>query len=73
MTSHPAEAEREGFCVPQWGDPAEWPARRLVRGEYSIELIWCLYLPINAEGVADWVEIPAHEAKRRMSGDGKVF
>jgi len=72
-TSHPADAEREGYTVPRWGDPAEWPARRMVMGNYGPDTIWCLYLPINAEGVANWVEIPAHEAKRRMSGDGKVF
>lgn len=72
-TEHRQQAEREGYSVPRWADPAEWPGRRLVRGKYGPNLIWVIYLPIKPDGTADWYEIPAYEANRRMSGDGVIF
>lgn len=31
-TENPHEAMREGFSVPRWGDPLEWPAYRVWDG-----------------------------------------
>ena len=57
MTQHPAEAIREGWAVPSYANPAEWPARRMVHGH----LIWVLY-----DDGGGWVEISEAEAKERM-------
>ena len=63
-SSHPAEAVAEGWSVPSWADPAEWPARRwLSSGNGLLRLAWVLY---TADG--RWEELSDEGAARRMSG-----
>jgi hypothetical protein len=45
----------------------------LIRTDTGLELVWVLYTPLDRDGNATWYEISVHDAKRRMSGDGKVF
>src|SRR5690606_40618483 len=43
-TANPAAALEEGWAVPGYATPAEWPARRWLRGEHGIvRLAWVLY------------------------------
>ena len=43
-SEHPEDALAEGWAVPSWADPAEWPARRWVDVGYGVlRLVWCLY------------------------------
>jgi len=63
-TSHPAEAIAEGWAVPGWAVPAEWPARRWVSGVLS----WVLL-----DDAGGWVVITEAEASRRRSGDGIIW
>lgn len=43
-TEHPRLALEEGWAVPSYGDPAEWPARRWVKHPLGyLELCWVLY------------------------------
>lgn len=37
---HVDEAIARGLAVPGWGDPAEWPARRLVRTDNGSWVLW---------------------------------
>lgn len=62
-TTHPAEALADGWAVPSWADPAEWPARRWVKSVYGLRLAWVLY---DDEG--SWTEIPEHLAHELMGG-----
>ncbi|MFF2493225.1 hypothetical protein [Agromyces sp. NPDC058064] len=69
-TTHPADAITEGWAVPGWADPAEWPGRRWVSTEadgmprpWSLRLAWVLF---DDEG--GWVEIPEHLAHELMGG-----
>jgi len=65
-SAHPAEAIAEGWAVPGYADPAEWPARRRVRGQYGIYIdIWVLY--DDGGGVR---EITEEEARERMTAMG---
>jgi len=63
-TANPAAAMAEGWSVPSWADPAEWPARRwLSSGNGLRRLAWVLY---TADG--RWEELSDAGAARRMSG-----
>lgn len=62
-SANPQEALAEGWAVPSWGDPAEWPARRWLPAVAGLRLAWVLY---DDEG--GWTEISAVEARRRMEG-----
>lgn len=63
-TAHPRDAVADGWSVPSWADPAEWPARRwLPSGHGTLRLAWVIY---DNEGY--WVEIPEYEAHERMGG-----
>lgn len=42
-TNHGRQAAREGWGVPGWADPAEYPARRFVDGAW----VWVLYVPVE--------------------------
>lgn len=43
-TEHPADALADGWAVPRWADPAEWPARRYTRTQFgSLRPSWVLY------------------------------
>lgn len=45
-SEHPDEANREGWGVPGWANPAEYPARRWVRTEVGTRrLAWVIYVP----------------------------
>lgn len=61
-TEHPADALAEGWAVPRWANPHEWPARRWVptsRG--TVLAAWVIY-----DDAGGWVEIPETEAFQRM-------
>jgi hypothetical protein len=58
MTTHPADATANGYAVPSWADPAEWPARRLISGNHQ----WVLY---NNSG--RYTVITEQEAQERMA------
>lgn len=61
-TEHPRLALEEGWAVPSWGDPAEWPARRWIRTELGTQrLSWVLY-----DDLGYWVEISEGDAFERM-------
>jgi hypothetical protein len=65
-TTHPTDALNEGFAVPGWADPAEWPARRWEPTEFgTVRLVWVLYLPDGT-----YEEITEAEAMERMQGAG---
>jgi len=65
-SSHPKEAVAEGWAVPGYGDPAEWPARRWMRDVYGVlHLAWVLY---GNDGSV--TEIPESDARRRMTAMG---
>jgi len=64
ITSHPEEATAEGWAVPGWAVPADWPARRWVRGDAGIlHLVWVLY---SDDG--EITEITEADAAERMYG-----
>lgn len=61
-TEHPREAVAEGWAVPRWADPAEWPARRYFRNRWGVlRAGWALYAD---DGTV--TEITEQEAFRRM-------
>lgn len=71
-TLNPADAVRQGFAVPRWADPLEWPAYR-----YGVR--WVLYFdePVDGEW---WRVISNAEVAQRMEGwtpveyrDGRLF
>ncbi len=62
-TSNPKAATEEGYSVPSWVDPAEWPARRYFPTPFgTVRLGWCLY--DDDGGVT---EISDAEAAERMA------
>lgn len=64
VTHDLADALREGWRVPSWGDPREWPAARYFRTDSgTVRLGWCLY---TDDGRV--IKISADEARRRMEG-----
>lgn len=64
FTSHPEEAVREGWGVPMWANPAEYPARRwLPTGFGTLRLSWVLYTDHGT-----WEQIDEDEAARRREG-----
>jgi hypothetical protein len=64
-TSRQADAIAEGYAVPGYADPAEWPARRWVAtGIGTVRHIWVLY---RHDGT--WDEITEQDALRRMGRD----
>lgn len=63
-TEHPAAALEEGWAVPSWADPHEWPARRWFPGYAGIHtLAWVLY---DDDGHVQ--EITDAEAVQRIKG-----
>lgn len=63
-TTRPRAAREEGWGVPGWADPAEYPARRMVsphRGPRGFG--WVLY-----DDLGGWREIPGGEALARIEG-----
>jgi hypothetical protein len=69
-TAHPDEANREGWGVPGWANPADYPARRWVRTAVgTVRLAQVLYLPAAEWGDGPgWVEIGEMEAATRRAG-----
>jgi hypothetical protein len=68
-TANPAAAVAEGWSVPGYADPAEWPARRWRRIEHGVlELCWVLYMDGPDADGALWVRITDDEAEWRMRG-----
>lgn len=64
-TDHPVEAARDGWGVPGWADPREFPARRWLRTELgTLRQAWVLY-----DDNASWREISAEQARRQMGGE----
>lgn len=59
-TEHPAEAIRDGFAVPRWANPAEWPAYRIWDG-------WVLYYDEPNERGEWWRSISEAEARELMT------
>lgn len=63
---HPKAALAEGYAVPSWGIPSEWPARRwLPTDRGTVREAWVLYTDAG-----DVVEISEAEALERMRGAG---
>jgi hypothetical protein len=63
-TEHPADALADGWAVPRWADPRQWPARRWFRTVYgTVRKGWCLY-----NNAGDVLEITEEEARQRMEG-----
>ena len=63
-TEHPKDAVAEGFAVPGWAEPAEFPARRLFLTDNGAHILgWCMYL---LDGRVE--EISAAEAAQRIRG-----
>lgn len=61
-TEHPAAAFEEGWAVPRYASPAEWPARRWLPTEFgTLRLAWVLY---GDDGRV--TEITEREAMERM-------
>ncbi|MDJ0323193.1 hypothetical protein QMG61_05375 [Cryobacterium sp. PH31-AA6] len=55
ITQHPAEGMAEGWTVPSFAIPAEWPARRWIRTEHGVlRLGWVLY--DDAGGITEITE-----------------
>ncbi|WIA99718.1 HNH endonuclease signature motif containing protein [Curtobacterium sp. MCBA15_012] len=66
-TDHPVEAARDGWGVPGWADPAEFPARRWLRTAVgTLRQAWVLY-----DDAGTWTEISAEQALRRMEGGAR--
>jgi hypothetical protein len=63
-SEHPRDALDEGWAVPRWADPAQWPARRWFRTPNgTVRAGWCLY--DDRGGIT---EITEYDARRRMEG-----
>lgn len=63
-TEHPAAAIREGWAVPSWAVPSEFPAARWFPTTLgTVRLGWCLYGPDGSVN-----EISSEEAHARMEG-----
>lgn len=68
-TEHPKEALAEGWAVPSWADPHEWPARRWLKSSLgTLRLGWVLYRDTPDADGRLWDEITVEEAVRRMEG-----
>jgi hypothetical protein len=69
-TSHPDDAARDGYAVPGWADPADYPARRWVRTNIgTVRIAQVLYLPADQWGDGPgFVEIGEMEAATRRAG-----
>lgn len=63
MTERPAEAMSEGFAVPRYGDPLEWPAWRFGVG-------WVLYFDEPNDRGEWWRQITELEASKRLHDFG---
>lgn len=64
-TEHPNAAIAEGWAVPRYADPAEWPARRWMPGVAgTLRLVWVLYGTYDADQLV--TVITDQEAMRRM-------
>jgi len=61
--AHPRDAIADGWAVPGWADPAQWPARRWVKSVYGLRLAWVLY---GDDGSVR--EIAEHLAHELMGG-----
>lgn len=60
-------ALEDGWRVPAWQDPREWPARRWLRTDVgTLRASWVLY-----DDSGGWREISAEEARRRMEGGAR--
>ena len=63
-TEHPLLAVAEGWAVPGWADPREWPARRWLSTMYGTHRLgWALL-----DDVGGWTEISEENARERMEG-----
>lgn len=62
-SEHPQKALAEGWAVPSFASPSEWPARRFLSSLAGLRLTWVLYG--DDGGVT---EISAAEARQRMGG-----
>lgn len=63
-TDHPVEAVQQGWAVPGWADPAEWPTRRYFRTEWgTYQAGWAR---LTDDGRV--IRISDSEARRRMEG-----
>jgi hypothetical protein len=63
-TEHPAWAVAEGWAVPRYADPREWPARRYFRTPLNtVRKGWALL-----DDVGGVHEISEDEARKRMEG-----
>jgi hypothetical protein len=64
-TENPQDAKDQGYSVPRWADPREWPATRYLPSNVgTLRRAWVLY-----DNHGNWVEIDEAEALRRMVGD----
>lgn len=71
-TAHGRMAASEGWGVPGWADPAEYPARRWVQTHGgALRLAWVLYVPHELYGAypKGWREISDREADERRRND----
>ena len=59
-SEHPREALEQGFAVPRWADPREWPAYRVWDG-------WVLYFDEPDERGRWWKPITEDEARSLMA------
>lgn len=62
-SEHPRDAVTEGWAVPSWADPYEYPARRWIRTRLGTRrLAWVIYRG------TEWDEISDDEAAVRREG-----
>ena len=62
VTANPVLAVAEGWAVPGWADPAQWPAARwLPTAHGTVRAGWVLF---TTDGL--WAEIGGDEKERRM-------
>lgn len=65
-SANPREAVAEGWSVPGYADPHEWPARRWVRSSAGVlRLSWVIY-----DDVGGWVEISDDDWRVRTTRMG---
>lgn len=63
-TEHPAAAVTEGFAVPGWANPAQFPARRWLPTPHgTYRAAWVL---LKLDGT--WVEVTEQDAAHRRHG-----
>lgn len=61
VTTHPKAALEQGWLVPGWADPLDYPAARWIFTSGHWHLGWALY-----DNDGDWTEISEGAAMRRM-------